>query len=458
MHRGLAALIPRVNDYRQKNSGLLLNNAIYLGGSVVVGLLGYVFHFVVGRMLGPASYGIVAASLAALYLLTLPALIVQIVSARFTSLAAGRNELGGVRTMVMQISALSLVVGLPVVIGLIVFAPQASQYLQVPDNRVVYVLAATTLVTLLVAANRGALQGLRRFMTLAGNQAIDMGSRVLLGGALVAAGLHALGAVIALLLGPLLAYVQSIVLMFRLKGDPARERTPLANVGRYAISAAIAAMGVTYLFNADVVLAKHYLSSTDAGIYAAGSVLGRVAYFLGVTVASVMFPEVATLHARDENHFHVVDASLLLMLALSAALIAGYFLVPQLVLLPYGSGFAPVRPYLGPFAIALSLLAISNLMVNYFLSVNSQRFVAPLIGASVLETILIVLFHSGIGQILAMLATAIGVLAVALGTLYAAERFRPARSRELVDGLPSVVGDSPAQPGEVALEARPPPP
>ncbi|MHB8491033.1 MAG: oligosaccharide flippase family protein, partial [Solirubrobacteraceae bacterium] len=394
-------LISRINAYRQKNSGLLRNNAIYLGGSVAVGILGYVFHFVVGRLLGPASYGIVAASLSALYILTLPALIVQIVSARFTSLAAGRQELGGVRSMVMQISGLSLILGLPIAALLIVLAPQASRYLQVPDNRLVYVLAATTLVTLLVAANRGALQGMQRFVTLAGNQAIDMGGRVVLGGALVAAGLHALGAVVALLLGPLLAYAQSIVLMLRVKGSPPAERTELTNVGRYAVSAAIAAMGVIYLFNADVVLAKHYLSSSAAGIYAAGSVLGRVAYFLGVTVASVMFPEVATLHARDENHFHVVDASLALMLALSAALIAGYFLLPQLVLLPYGSGFAPVRPYLGPFAIALSLLALSNLMVNYFLSVNSQRFVAPLIGACVLETILIVLFHSGIGQIIA---------------------------------------------------------
>ncbi|TAN34317.1 hypothetical protein EPN29_02835 [bacterium] len=434
MDRGLAALLPRVNAYRLRNSRLLRNNAIYLGGGVAVGILGYVFHFVVGRLLGPASYGIVAGSLSALYILTLPALVVQIVSTRFTSLAAGRHELGGVRPLLMQISGLSLVIGLPIAIGLIVFAPEASRYLQVSDNRVIYVLAATTLATLLVAANRGALQGMRRFMSLVGNQAIDMGSRVLFGGALVAAGLHALGAVAALLLGPLFAYAQSVVLMLRVKGQPAAERTPLANVGRYAISAAIAAMGVTYLFNADLVLAKHYLSSSEAGIYAAGSVLGRVAYFLGVTVASVMFPEVATLHARDENHFHVVDASLLLMLALSAALIAGYFLVPQLVLLPYGASFAPVRPYLGPFAIALGLLAVSNLLVNYFLSVNSQRFVAPLIGAGVLETILIAVFHSGIGQIIAMLATSIGVLALSLGGLYAVERFRPARSGELVDG------------------------
>jgi O-antigen/teichoic acid export membrane protein len=431
MDRGSAGLLPRLSEYRQKYSGLMRNNAIYLGGGVAVGVLGYIFHFVVGRMLGPASYGIVAASLSALYILTLPALIVQIVSARFTSLASGRRELGGVRHMVTQISALSLVIGLPIAGGLIVLAPQASQYLQVPDNRLVYVLAATSLVTLLVSANRGALQGMRRFVTLVGNQAIDMGSRVVLGGALVAAGLHALGAVLALLLGPLLAYGHSIVVMWRVRGDQPAERTDLSHVGRYALSAAVAAMGVIYLFNADVVLAKHYLSSTDAGIYAAGSVLGRVAYFLGVTVASVMFPEVATLLARDESHFHVVDASVVLMAALSAVLIAGYFLVPQLVLLPYGSGFEPVRPYLGPFAIALSLLAISNLMVSYFLSVNSQRFVIPLIGAAVLETVLIVLFHSGIAQVIAMLAITTAALALVLGGLYLAERFGFGTSPEL---------------------------
>lgn len=424
MDRSLAALLPRLDAFRQKNSRLLRNNAIYLGGSVGLGVLGYVFHFVVGRQLGPASYGIVAAALSALYILTLPALVVQVVSARFTSLAAGRDELGSVPPLLLRISGLSLVVGLPIAIVLVVLAPDASRYLQVADNRVIFVLAATTLATLLVSANRGALQGMRRFVSLVGNQTIDMVSRVVLGSALVLAGLQALGAIIALLLGPLFAYAQSVFLIWRVKSEVAGEQTQLSHVGRYAISAAIAAMGVTYLFNVDVVLAKHYLPSSQAGIYAAGSVLGRVAYFLGVTVAAVMFPEVATLHARDESHFHVVDTSLALVLAMSVALVIGYFLVPQLVLLPYGSGFAAVRPYLGPFAVALSLLAVSNLLVNYFLSVDSRRFVLPLVGACVVETILIAFFHSGPGQIVAMVTTSVGLLVLTLGLLYLVERLR----------------------------------
>lgn len=424
MQRGLAGLMPRVSAFREKNSRLLRNNAIFLAGSVGVGLLGYVFHFAIGRLLGPSAYSIVAAALSALYILTLPGLVVQVVSARFTSLAAGRQELGSVRPLLLQISGLSLLVGLPVAIILVVLAPQAGRYLQVTDNRVILMLAATTVATLLVSASRGALQGMQRFISLVGNQSIDMASRVVIGSALVVAGLKALGAVVALCIGPLLAYGQSVWLIWRVRGEPPAEPTQLSQVGRYAVSAAIAAMGVTYLFNADVVLSKHYLSSIDAGIYAAGSVLGRVAYFLGVTVATVMFPEVATLHAKDENHFHVVDASLALIAGLSAALIAGYFLVPQLVLLPYGSSFDPVRPYLGPFAIALSLLATANLLVSYFLSVDSRKFIAPLIGACALETILIVVFHSGPGQIVAMLATTQGLLALTLAGLYLMERFR----------------------------------
>jgi O-antigen/teichoic acid export membrane protein len=424
MQRSLVGLLPRVLAFREKNSRLLRNNAIYLAGSLGVGLLGYVFHFVVGRLLGPAAYGVVAAALSALYILTLPALVVQVVSARFTSLAAGRQELGTVRPLLLQISGFSLLVGVPIAVILLILAPQAGRYLQVTDDRVIVVLAATTLATLLVSASRGALQGMRRFMSLVGNQSIDMATRVAVGAALIVAGLQALGAIIALLLGPLLAYAQSVFLIWRVRGETGAVRTQMSEVGRYAFSAAIAAMGVTYMFNVDVVLSKHYLSSGDAGIYAAGSVLGRVAYFLGVTVATVMFPEVATLHARDENHFHVVDASLALVVGMSVALIAGYFLVPQLVLLPYGSGFNGVRPYLGAFAIALSLLAVANLLVNYFLSVNSRRFIAPLVGACALETLLIVLFHSGPGQIVAMLATTEAVLAVTLGGLYAYERFR----------------------------------
>jgi O-antigen/teichoic acid export membrane protein len=419
------ALQPLALARRWLDEPLLRNSAIYLAGSVGAGALGYVFHFASGRLLGPAGYGVVASAVSSLYLLSLPGLVLQIVATRFTSLAAGRGELGDVRPLIIRLGGLGLAVGLPLALALALLAPVFAAYLRIGDVRIVYLLAVTTAVSLVLAVNRGALQGLSRFLALSVNLVLDLGTRVVMAVGLVLLGGGVLAAVLAVLLGPLLAYLHSFLLLLRVQGAHAAEVAGAAEVGRYAMSAAVAAIGVTFLFNADVILAKHYLPSGQAGLYAAGSVLGRVVYFLGTTVAAVMFPEVAALHARDERHFHVVDMSLVLLAALAAALIAAYVILPQVVLLPFGTGFGPVRPYLVPFAVALSLLAMANLLVNYFLSVNSRRFVIPLVLACLLETGLIASFHRDPAQIVDILLVSMGALAAALGGMYAVERFRP---------------------------------
>src|SRR2546422_11044986 len=90
---------------------LLRNNAIYLSGTLAAGALAYVFHFVAGRLLGPAEYAVIASAVAALYFLTLPALVVQTVSVRFTSVAMGRGRLGNVPGLLLQVTVMGLAVG-----------------------------------------------------------------------------------------------------------------------------------------------------------------------------------------------------------------------------------------------------------------------------------------------------------------------------------------------------------
>ncbi|HVH63065.1 MAG TPA: hypothetical protein VNA65_05650, partial [Candidatus Dormibacteraeota bacterium] len=101
-----------------------------------------------------------------------------------------------------------------------------------------------------------------------------------------------------------------------------------------------------------------------------------------------------------------------------------YAVVPGLVIFPYGAAFVPVKPYLWIFAVALALLALSNILINYFLSIGNARFAIPLAGACVIETVLIALFHSGPGQIVAMVLVTMAVLALALLAMYGVERVR----------------------------------
>jgi O-antigen/teichoic acid export membrane protein len=406
---------------RLKADPVLRNNAIYLTGSVLAGFLGYVFHFETGHLLGPGPYAVVASAIAALYVLTLPVIGLQLVSARYASLAAAKGRQHTVLPMLLRITAYSLLGGLPVAALLIVLAPQVARFLNLSDPRIVYVLAFGALATLLVTVNRGALQGMRRFMALSANMVIDLTGRLAMAGALVAAGLGALGAVAAIVFGPAFAYAQSF--LFLRRTSPSTEGPDTSEgIGRYAVMATVASIGVNYLFSIDTVLAKHFLAAEAAGLYAAASVLARVVYFLGLSVTSVMFPEVATLHARNERHFHVVDLSLGLVGGVGVALITAYAVVPGLVLLPYGSGFDGARPYLAFFALALTMLATANLLINYFLSMARASFAAPLFAVCALETVLIGLFHNGIWQILRDVLASLGVLTAMMGTMYAADR------------------------------------
>lgn len=414
---------------RLANDRFVRNNAIYFAGTFTAGLFGYAFHFLTARSLGPAAYASVAAAIAALYLLTLPAPVMQTVAMRFASLAAAGNDTGRIRQLLVRVSFLNLGIGAVVGTLLLLLGPTAARFLQIADQRIMYVLALGTIASLLVAGNRGVIQGMQRFLALAINILLDNAARVVVALSAIAGGLGAVGALTAVVVGPGLAYAQSFFVLRGEKPKGAADSLSIGDLGRYAGSATVGVMGITFLFNADVILAKHYLSPELAGIYAAGSVLARVVYFLGLTVAGVMFPEVATLHARDRAHFHVVDLSLLFMGAVTALFVATYSLVPGLVLIPFGTGFASVRPLLGFFALALSLLAIANLLVSYFLSLNSLRFMPPLLGACVLEVVLIGLFHGSPGQVLAMVVITMAALAVAMGGLYASDRLLTRRGQ-----------------------------
>jgi len=402
---------------------LIRNNAIYLAGSLGVGVVGYVFHFATGRLLGPASYAVVAAMVSALSLLSLPSIVLQTTAARYTSLLTARSDPGAIRRLLLQLS-LACLLGVLVMGGvLIALAPAVAGYLHIADARLVYLLALASALGLLVAITRGALQGLRRFVALSLNILLDMTTRVVVAVGLILGGFGTMGAGIALAAGPIIAYTQSLYPLRRFARSSTTTSPPLTDVGRYTLSAIVAAAGITYLLNIDVILAKHYLPSHESGLYAAGAVLGRVIFFLGMTVASVMFPEVTLLHARGETHFHVVEKSLLLLGILSTGFVLGYALLPSLVIGPFGANFTQVGPYLVFFAIALSFFAISVLFVNYFLSINNRRFIIPLVAAAALETVLIMAFHAGPRQVVTMVLLSMAALLAMLTLLYVVDRF-----------------------------------
>jgi O-antigen/teichoic acid export membrane protein len=392
-------------------------------GGLAAGLMAYAYHFVAGRMLGRAAYGELASLVAAVYLLSLPTNVVSTISMRFAAEAHARRDAPALRALLRRLTILMLGLGALLCAVLLVGRSWIAQFLGITGSGRIGILALAAALWLLLPVNRGILQGMQRFGFLSTNLVLDATVRVGLCAMLLALGYGVPGAVLALVLGPLIAYGHSFLGLRGLLGGQRGRAVSGRRLGAFALPATVGLLGITYLFNIDVILAKHYLTPDAAGTYAAGAVLGRVVYFASFSIAGVMFPEVATLHARNQRHFPVVELSLGLVVALAVPITLVYAFLPGLVVLPFGKAFTPVTQYLLPFALAFAALSVSNLLISYYLSVGERRFVPALLLACLLEPAWIVAFHASVGQLVgAVLGTNVVLLAV-LSTLYLWHRF-----------------------------------
>ena len=62
-------MIDKLLNYYNKNSRFIKDNIILFIGSLSAGVLGFIFHFYMGRILGPADYSILGVILSIVYIM-----------------------------------------------------------------------------------------------------------------------------------------------------------------------------------------------------------------------------------------------------------------------------------------------------------------------------------------------------------------------------------------------------
>src|SRR6266545_2401708 len=275
----------------------------------------------------------VAAPLAVILIGTVPGLALQAVVARHTALRAGDRravaELWS-RTLV-AVSWVSLGLGLAVAAA----APALAAFLHLGSIVPALWLAANILPLPLVSALQGMLQGMQRFGALAGVLLLNAAARLAVGVALVAAGHGVDGALAASVAGSVLAMLLPLALVRPVLAAASSSSSGrgswrtwagrggaggswctwagrggagssgaggrgglaapgAAALGREVGAAALAFLGLLLLTNMDLLLARHYLAAEASGLYAAGAVVAKIAYWAPQFVATIVFPRLAT--------------------------------------------------------------------------------------------------------------------------------------------------------------------
>lgn len=385
----------------------LIYGPIFKGSLLVSGLVfagsffNYLFNMIMGRMLGPADYGIIAALLSIVYVLSVFSSSVQVVNSKYTSIYKAENKEEKIAGLFWEMSKKMFWLSAGLFAIIFLCAPLIAQFLNIPSVKTVRIFSLLFLITFLAPVNRGILQGLQRFFYFAISFPLESGIKLLLGTLLVFWGFGVNGAAIAPFLGVGIAYLLILFPLIKaFKNKKADFHLPWNQMINYARPVFLTTLGLSGFLIFDVFLVKHYFSPYEAGLYAALSLMGRIIFFITGPVNQIMFPLVAEAYQKKNNYRSLLLDSFFLVCLLSAAVLMIYYIFPSFsIKLLFGSKYLAIEPYLLFFGFTMFMYSVTNVLVYYFLAIHrTMIYLIPLF-FSFLLILLIVIFHQSIWQV-----------------------------------------------------------
>ena len=393
-----------------RRNRLVRQNIILFAGGLTAGIGGFVYHAIAGRVLGPATYGQVAFLIAVYAVGTAPALILIVVLARYTATLAARGD-AGLATLLTRTARLVAIPCLVAVLMTALLARPIAAFEHLGSTIPILILGFSIALIWQVAIPRGILQGLQRFPALSLNLSLELVVRTIAVVLLLKAGFAVSGAMAAVLIGLMFSFVLGLYTLrdhFKRVGA----RVQLRVMAGFSLTAAAGIIGIQILYNQDVILAEHYLSSHDGGIYGGLNKIGTIMYFLTLSVSQVLFPRVVEAVAKEQHPGRILLSSAGILSLLGGGAILVFLVAPGLVVgVLFGPAFRDATPYV--FAVGLIGLALSldNLLVQFFMAVHDRVFVPILAVGWIAEGLLIFFFHARVGQIvLDVLVALVGLL------------------------------------------------
>ena len=241
------------------------------------------YNLLVAHMLGPEGFSHATVVYTLLVVSSAVTLSVQVVCAKMVASHESYEEKAAIYSgLHWKAWKLAFVAAL----GLILARNFVAGYLNLPDSRLIVLLAIGTAFYIPLGARRGAIQGNYAFGS---SVSISFWKRLFawLGhGCLFDMGMGAAGAVFASALGVTVAYFFAFT---GLKREP-ENKLQIAAHFREGVQANIFFIGMVIINNFDIVLAKHFFPSNEAGLYAAVALVGRVITICALSVVNAMFP------------------------------------------------------------------------------------------------------------------------------------------------------------------------
>ncbi|MEK7611622.1 MAG: oligosaccharide flippase family protein [Patescibacteria group bacterium] len=375
------SLIGIVKNPRQILSNpLLWGSFVMLLSSLFSNVAAYLYNLFIGRTLGPVNYGILAAVISLLSVISIPTAALSTSIVKFSSDYKARKDMDGLAFFFRKLSLLFFFAGVLSFLLFFFLQNYLAGFLNIPSTLPIIILGFLFFLNFTQTVNNGVLSGLQNFNFIAFAGLFSSILKLIFGVVLVYFGFSVNGALGAIALSVLSMYLLSFIPLKYLFSHRAavKRSVPWRSFFLYCAPVFLSTLGLNLLITTDIILVKKFFSPEEAGIYSALSLVGRVIFFASSSMVSVMFSLVAERHSGEREYRHLLYYSLLMAAAVSIPAVIFYYFFPAFSMkFFFGDKYLAASPYLWLFGTFVTVYSLANIMINFFLSIR-RVFVALL--------------------------------------------------------------------------------
>ncbi len=400
---------------RQKLGSFASASLLLMVSMTIVNAGNYVYNLIMGRWLGPALFADVSLIITLLLMITFITVPLQLTAARYSAIHSADGDTASMASIRRWLTWLALLLGAGCAALFSFGAPLWARIFQTSSPQPFILFGLALPFAFAQGVNRGILQGQMRFTTLTITYQVEMWSRLVMGIFLVWLGFSVNGAVLGISFSFVATWLATLPAR---NGLPAAAQLPLdmrKAVAGFALPVMAAQIGQILINNSDILLVRRYYPPAAAGQYAALALIGRIVFFATWSVVTTMFPIVAQKHKKGEPYQHLfwVSLAIVAVIAVPVTLLALFF--PEAIVRPlFGEQYLGISPLLWLYALATTLYALANLVINFRLSLGQGRETGFAITAGIAQVAGIILFHQTLAQVVWVQVVVMGALFIVL--------------------------------------------
>jgi O-antigen/teichoic acid export membrane protein len=303
-----------------RRPGILRDNLVLFGLSMVVNVLGFAFQFVMARLLTPGAWAEMIAAISLLALLSVPGVALNSLVIKVSGDLFVQDRDHQLWRWLTRTAARVGVVGLAIAVALGLLSGWISDLLQFDGVASILVVGSAIVLSLVAIVVKGSLAGTSSFFFLGIISVAETASRLGAGAGMVLLGWAAAGAVAGSSVGAAVAVIGGAVILFRVTRrthGPERMETQPVMAGRDQLRVVGIAFALAIVLNADILFVKAYFDDIQAANYSAVALIGRTLFFATSPVSIVLLPHVI----RRYSSGHSIVPSLLVSVGLIAAIV-----------------------------------------------------------------------------------------------------------------------------------------